>query len=105
MRREEALEYTRRRKGGEKMRILVVEDQRDLNRLMVKTLQKEGYAVDGCFDGEEALLHLEGAEYDGVILDVMLPKRTATRCWGSCAAGGWTCRCCSSPPGTAWPTV
>ena len=30
------------------MRILVVEDQRDLNRLMVKTLQKEGYAVDGC---------------------------------------------------------
>lgn len=57
------------------MRILVVEDQRDLNRLMVKTLQKEGYAVDGCFDGEEALLHLEGAEYDGVILDVMLPKK------------------------------
>lgn len=57
------------------MRILVVEDQRDLNRLMVKTLTREGYAVDGCFDGEEALLHLEGAEYDGVILDVMLPKK------------------------------
>ena len=57
------------------MRILVVEDQRDLNRLIVKTLTREGYTVDGCFDGEEALLHLAGAEYDGVILDVMLPKK------------------------------
>ena len=57
------------------MRILVVEDQRDLNRLIVKTLTREGYTVDGCFDGEEALLHLAGAEYDGMILDVMLPKK------------------------------
>ena len=46
------------------MRILVVEDEKDMNRLIVKTLQKAGYSVDGCFDGEEALLHLMGAEYD-----------------------------------------
>ncbi len=57
------------------MRILVVEDQRDLNRLIVKALKKAGYSVDGCFDGEEALLHLLGAQYDGIILDVMLPKK------------------------------
>ena len=56
------------------MRILVVEDQRDMNRLIVKTLKKEGYTVDGCFDGEEARLHLLGAEYDGILLDVMMPK-------------------------------
>lgn len=57
------------------MRILVVEDERDMNRLIVKTLIHEGYAVDGCFGGEEAELYLEGAEYDAILLDVMLPRR------------------------------
>ena len=57
------------------MRILVVEDERDMNRLIVKTLTHEGYAVDGCFDGEVAELYLEGAEYDAILLDVMLPRR------------------------------
>ena len=57
------------------MRILVVEDERDMNRLIVKALTREGYAVDGCYDGEEAELYLEGAEYDAVLLDVMLPNR------------------------------
>lgn len=56
------------------MRILVVEDARDMNRLIVKTLTREGYTVDGCFDGEEAWLYLCGAEYDAILLDVMLPK-------------------------------
>ena len=56
------------------MRILVVEDAKDLNRLIVKTLTRAGYSVDGCFNGEEALDHLLGAEYDGIILDVMMPK-------------------------------
>ena len=46
------------------MRILVVEDARDMNRLIVKTLQKEGYSVDGCYDGEEALAYLEQLERD-----------------------------------------
>jgi two-component system, OmpR family, copper resistance phosphate regulon response regulator CusR len=57
------------------LRILVVEDEKDMNRLIVKTLQKAGYSVDGCFDGEEALLHLMGAEYDAMVLDVMMPKK------------------------------
>ena len=56
------------------MRILVVEDARDMNRLIVKTLTRAGYSVDGCFDGEEALDYLAGAEYDGIVLDVMMPK-------------------------------
>jgi DNA-binding response OmpR family regulator len=47
-----------------------------MNRLIVKTLTREGYTVDGCFDGEEAELYLTGAEYDAVLLDVMLPKRS-----------------------------
>lgn len=57
------------------MRVLVVEDERDMNLLIVKTLKKAGYSVDGCYDGEEALTHLLGAEYDAILLDVMMPKR------------------------------
>ena len=57
------------------MRILVVEDEVDLNLLLCKVLTKAGYTVDGCMDGEEAELHLMGAEYDGILLDVMLPKK------------------------------
>lgn len=57
------------------MRILVVEDEQDLNLLIRKVLAKAGYTVDGCTDGEEAALHLLGAEYDAVILDVMMPKK------------------------------
>ena len=56
------------------MRILVVEDTRDMNRLIVKALTRAGYSVDGCFDGEEALDYLTGAEYDAMVLDVMMPK-------------------------------
>ena len=56
------------------MRILVVEDEQDLNRILAKTLTAEGYSVDACFDGVEALDYLEGAEYDAVVLDVMMPR-------------------------------
>lgn len=56
------------------LRVLVVEDARDMNRLIVKVLTKAGYSVDGCYDGGDALLHLVGAEYDAILLDVMLPK-------------------------------
>lgn len=58
------------------MRILVVEDQKDLNEIIVRKLSRENYAVDSCTDGEEALEYMEFAEYDAVILDIMLPKLT-----------------------------
>ena len=57
------------------MRLLVAEDERDLNCLLQKVLTKAGYTVDGCFDGEEAQLCLLGAEYDALVLDVMMPKK------------------------------
>lgn len=56
------------------MKILVAEDAKDMNYLIVKTLKKAGYSVDSCYDGEDALLCLKGAEYDAVLLDVMMPK-------------------------------
>ena len=56
------------------MRLLVAEDEKDMNRLITRALEKEGYGVDSCFDGEEAMDYLESAEDDGVILDIMMPK-------------------------------
>ena len=56
------------------MRILIAEDQKDLNKILVKKLTAEGYSVDNCFDGQEALDFLDMAKYDGVILDIMMPK-------------------------------
>ena len=58
------------------MRILVAEDERDLNELLCKKLRSEDYCVDGCFDGEEALDYLASVDYDAVILDIMMPKRS-----------------------------
>lgn len=57
------------------MRILVAEDERDFNRLICKTLERAGYSVDACFDGEEALDYTAGAEYDCILLDIMMPKQ------------------------------
>lgn len=56
------------------MRILFAEDERDLNRIISKRLVENGYSVDSCFDGEEALDYLDSAEYDAIILDIMMPK-------------------------------
>ena len=56
------------------MRLLLAEDERDLNRILSKRLSEEGYGVDSCFDGAEALDYLRAADYDGAILDVMMSK-------------------------------
>ncbi len=56
------------------MKLLVVENERDLNEIITKELSVNGYIVDSCFDGEEAYEYLSLGEYDGAILDVMLPK-------------------------------
>lgn len=56
------------------MRILVVEDEKNLNDIITKKLILEKYGVDNCYNGEEALTYIEGAEYDVILLDVMMPK-------------------------------
>lgn len=56
------------------MRILVVEDEKKIREVIVKTLKKENYAVDSCADGQEALEYISAAEYDAIILDIMMPK-------------------------------
>lgn len=57
------------------MRLLVVEDEKDLNRIISKTLTAEGYSVDSCYDGEEATEYILGAKYDVIILDITMPRK------------------------------
>ncbi len=56
------------------MRILIAEDERDLNQLIKRRLKEADYSVDSCFDGEEVFDYLLGAEYDALVLDIMMPK-------------------------------
>ncbi len=55
------------------MRILLAEDERDLNRIITQKLTSDGYSVDSCHDGREAIDILSYTEYDAVILDIMMP--------------------------------
>lgn len=55
------------------MRLLVVEDEQKLNNVISKRLTKEGYSVDNCFNGEEALDYIEAGEFDAIIMDIMMP--------------------------------
>lgn len=56
------------------MKILLAEDEIDLNNIVTKYLKKNGYSVESVFNGEEALDYLEYDEYDLIILDIMMPK-------------------------------
>ena len=56
------------------MRILLAEDERSLSRAVAALLEKNNYSVDAVYDGEEALTYLEAGNYDGVILDIMMPR-------------------------------
>lgn len=55
------------------MRMLIAEDEKDLNKILTDRLKAENYSVDSCYDGQEALDYLASAEYDAVILDIMMP--------------------------------
>ena len=56
------------------MRVLVVEDEKHLNRIITEAMEDEGYSVDSCFNGADALDYALSAVYDVMILDIMLPK-------------------------------
>lgn len=56
------------------MRLLFAEDEKSLSKAVCTILEKNHYSVDAVFDGEEALTYLESGQYDGAILDIMMPK-------------------------------
>jgi len=60
---------------GNALRLLVVEDDKDLNRQLVSALEQSGYVVDRAFDGEEGHFLGETEPYDAVVLDIGLPKK------------------------------
>ena len=61
------------------MRILLVEDDEKLNKTLTFKLEKEGFAVDACHDGEEACFYGENNIYDIILLDRMLPNMEGTQ--------------------------
>ena len=56
------------------MRLLLAEDEKALSKVLVAILERNNYSVDAVFDGVEALEYLEADNYDGVILDIMMPR-------------------------------
>ena len=56
------------------MKLLLAEDERELSNAIVRVLKHNNYTVDAVYDGAEALEYLTFGNYDGVILDIMMPK-------------------------------
>ena len=56
------------------MKLLLAEDEVDMSEALVDILTYHKYTVDAVFDGEEALDYATIGEYDGIILDIMMPK-------------------------------
>ena len=56
------------------MQLLFAEDDRSLSRAITHILEKNCYSVDAVYDGQAALEYLENGDYDGIILDIMMPK-------------------------------
>lgn len=56
------------------MKVLVIEDEVDLNRSLVKLLKTQQYSVDAAYDGQEALDYIRVSQYDVIISDIMMPQ-------------------------------
>lgn len=59
-----------------KVKILIVEDDTDINNLMASALTKTGYECKQTFSGTEAMIYLNNAKFDVIILDLMLPGKS-----------------------------
>src|SRR5690242_16654733 len=57
------------------MRLLVIEDEPDAARMLAKGLRDHAYAVDVCADGESGCYQASMADYDAIVLDIMLPLK------------------------------
>lgn len=56
------------------MRLLLAEDEKELSNALVTVLKHNNYSVDAVYNGQDALDYLETGNYDGAILDIMMPK-------------------------------
>jgi two-component system OmpR family response regulator len=76
--------------GAKALRLLVVEDDKDLNRQIVSALETAGYAVDRAYDGEEGGFLGETEPYDAAILDMGLPLKDGAAVLQAWRAAGRT---------------
>ena len=58
------------------MRLLIAEDEKDLSKALVSVLEKNSYAVDAVYNGQDAVDYIESGNYDGAIFDIMMPKKS-----------------------------
>jgi two-component system, OmpR family, response regulator len=70
------------------MRVLLIEDERDLARAVSRSLEEAGFAVDLAADGEDGLFRLREIAYDAAVLDVMLPRLDGWEVLDAARAGG-----------------
>ncbi len=85
-------------------RILVVEDEPGLVLTLTDRLKAEGYTVDAVSDGDDAVGKATGESFDLIILDVMLPGKTASIYVRSFAKEEWRPRSCSLQHAARSPT-
>ncbi len=72
------------------MRLLLAEDEKEMSNAICAVLKHEHFSVDAVYDGEAALDYLETGEYDGAILDIMMPKMDGITVLKKLRAGGIT---------------
>ncbi len=65
------------------MRILLIEDEKNISAFIKKGLEREGFVVTQAYDGETGLLLLHDGSFDAIILDIILPRRNG---WEICRA-------------------
>ena len=70
------------------MKLLFAEDDRDLSTAVKTLLERNGYTVDAVYDGAEAVDYARGGEYDGMILDWMMPEKDGVEALREMRAGG-----------------
>lgn len=76
------------------MRLLIAEDERDLAEALTVFFEKNQFSVDAVYTGTDAYDYAKSAEYDAVILDIMMPGLTALRFCAACATMGSKRRLC-----------
>ena len=72
------------------MRLLFAEDDRDISKAVKTLLERSGYSVDVVFNGRDAIDYIETGDYDGVILDWMMPKRSGIEVLSEMRAKGFS---------------
>lgn len=73
------------------MKLLIAEDSPRLLKTLAKVLEKEGYTVDAVSDGDTALDYILNSDYDGLLLDIMMPGKDGLEVLKSARAAGITC--------------